>query len=211
MQTLARLTTILTLMTLAAGCGAKHQVVQLPPRIDLRAHETIGVVQFDSDADGSLAEVATRRFVESARRDQGLVRTVALGPGDRALSDLGSDRWSPDAFVALGRERGLRSVLVGRLSVSDVRPDLRIAATLRSGSLSAQVDATLDVELIEAASGASLWSASSRATRSVGHISVLRGKQFVFDAENPDAAYGELVDHLVEQVARDFHARWERR
>jgi hypothetical protein len=94
--------------------------------------------------------------------------------------------------------------------LSDIRPNASISGTLRSGSLTANVNALLKVELIESATGASLWSASARTTRTVGNISVFNGKNVTFDAEDPKQAYGELVDTLVAQVTRDFRATWVR-
>lgn len=194
------------------ACSAHRTVtVRVPPRIDLTQHEVIGVVDFESSAEGQLASLATRRFMESARRDQGLVRMVTLGSKDEALRSVGRDRWDPETYRALGRKHGVQTILTGELAVSDVKPDLRIAAGLRSGSLSAEVSATLAVQMVEASSGASIWSASSAATRTVGHLDVFRGKEFVFDADDPEEAYGALVDGLVEHATPDFHAHWERR
>ncbi len=131
-----------------------------------------------------------------------MVRVVGFGPESAALQSVGRNELNPDTFRALGQEHGVRTILTGVLEISDIRPDIRIASSLKSGSLSAQVDATLAVQLIEAATGASIWSTSASATTSVGHISVLGSRDFVFDAEDPERAYGGLVDSLVEQVTR---------
>lgn len=191
------------------GC-AHHETVMVPPRIDLAQHEMIGVIEFDSSSDGELGTLATRRFTESARRDQGMVRIVGFGSTDEALATVDRTELDPEAFRTLGRERGVRTILVGELTISNIRPDLQIGPSLRSGSLSAEVDATLAVQLIEVETGASIWSRSASATQSVGHVSVFGGKQFAFDASDPERAYGGLVDTLVAQVTRDFQARWER-
>ena len=75
----------------------------------------------------------------------------------------------------------------------------------------ADVDATLVVQLIETSTGASLWSSSASASKNVGQLSVFEGGDFVFGAEDPEDAYGDLVNALVAQVTNDFRARWERR
>ena len=199
---------LLVLSTLAC---ANRQTVMVPPRIDLKPHEMIGVVEFDSSSDGELGPLATRRFTESARRDQGLVRVVSIGSSDEALRSVGRTKWDAETFRALGREHGVETIVVGNLSVSDIRPNIRIDRSLRSGSLSAQVGAELDVQMIETATGASIWNNSGSASQSVGHVSVFGGKDFVFDAEDPESAYGGLIDTLISQVTSDFHVRWERR
>lgn len=200
----------LTLLILVAATGCAGSKVLVPPRIDLTPHEMIGVIDFSSSTQGELGPLTTRRFTEASRRDQGLVRMVSLGSEQEVLRKLRAGHLDAEAFRALGREQGLRTVLVGTLTVSDVRPDLRLAG-LSSGSLSAVVDATLEVQLIETSTGASIWNRSSNATQSVAHVSILRGKDFVFDARDPDKAYGTLVSSLVEQVTREFRASWARR
>lgn len=215
MKRLSSLLMVGAVLIVMMGCARSQtaqtvQTVPVPPRIDLKQHETIGVLEFSSSSDGKLGPLATRRFAEWARRDQGLVRMVDLGSKARTLRSLGRTRWDPETFIALGRERGVETILTGQLKISDVRPDLRVFASMGSGQISAQVDATLVVELIETSTGASIWSASANGTRSVGQISVFSGKKFAFDAEDPDRAYGEMVDSLVEQVTRDFRVTWQR-
>ena len=194
------------------GCAARQPTVtvQVPPRVDLKQHEMIGVIEFRTSSKGDLASLATRRFTEEARRDQGMVRIMEFGSVVQLLRSVGRNSLGPEAFKAIGRERGVETIIVGELTISDVRPNLRMSS-LRSGSLTAQVDATLAVRLIETSTGASIWSSSASATRSVGHVSVFNGKDVVFDAEDPEQAYGGLVNHLVGQVTRDFRVTWATR
>lgn len=195
------------------GCGPKrtYETYRIPPKIDLAAHEIIGVVQFESDEAAELAPLVTQRFTDLARRDQGLVRMLDIGPADPLLVKVGHDRWGPQTPTAVGVEHNVQTLIVGVLEVSDVRPDLKLASGLRSGRLSAKVDATLTVRLIETATGASLWSSSASATKTVGHVGVGRGGHVSFDAEDPEQAYAPLVDFLVGEVTRDFQASWGRR
>jgi len=201
------------LLSALAGCSHRPPVqsYSVPPRIDLTQHELIGVVEFTSTSDGKLAPLATRRFTEWARRDQGVVRIVELGPSKRLLRSMGRDRWDPELYKTLGRDRGLKTILVGELKISDIKPDIKVMASLASGQVSAQVDATLEVQLIETATGASIWSSSAGASKSVGHVSMFSGKRFSFDADDPDRAYGDLVDVLVDRTTRDFRVSWETR
>lgn len=74
--------------------------------------------------------------------------------------------------------------------------------------MSAQVDATLAVQLIETATGASLWNTSASGTREVGQVSVFSGGMFGFDADDPDRAYGALVNALAVEATRDFQVSW---
>jgi len=200
MTSSARITLGLLLAS-AAGC-AHHPAVRIPPRVDLSQHETIGVIDFRSPSNAELASLATERFTESARRDQGLVRMLDLGPSPSALD--------AETYRALGREHGVQTILVGELTISKTRPSVRIDPSLRSGSVAALVEATLAVRLIEASSGASIWSGSARATDSVGQLSVLGGENVAVGADDKQSVYTALVDQLVEQATSDFHAHWTR-
>jgi hypothetical protein len=202
-------------LAMVAGCAGSArqpaQTIMAPPRVDLAPQQMIGVLQFDSKAKGKLGALATRRFVESARRDQGMLRVMELGRGWKALRTMGQKDWSPAAYKAIGAQNGLKSIFVGEISVSSVRPTLSLASALRSGTVTAEVDATLSVRLVEVETGATLWSASAGTSKSLGQISAFGGGEFGFEAENADEAYGLLVDALVDQVTADFHATSVRR
>jgi hypothetical protein len=199
------------LVLVCLGCaGSRYETVTVSPRIDLAQHETIGVIDFSTASRGELGPLTTRRFTELARQDQGLVRMLSFGSEKKALRSVGERRLNTKAFRALGARHGVQTIVTGELTVSGVKPDLALHG-LSAGSVTGKVDATLAVEMIETETGASLWNSSARATRSVGQVSVHDGGVFVFDAEDPEGAYGELVDSLVTQVTRDFRVSYERR
>lgn len=210
MRITSKLVLAVLIVVVTIGC-TKRVTYRIPPRVDLTKHEMIGVIEFSSSEKGELAPLATRRFTEVARADQGLVRMIGFGSEKEALGSIGKSRLDPDTFKALGTERGVKTILVGEITVSDIKPGVQISGGFDAGSLTAKVDATLAVQLIETSTGASIWSSSARATHSVGHLSVFKGGGFVFDAEDPDDAYGGLVDSLVAHVTRDFRATYERR
>ena len=199
---------LLSLLVLATGCARRPpapplETVRVPPRIDLKQLELIGLVEFESTAEGELGPLTTRLFADAARQDQGLVRMVEI-----ERRDVGAEL-DPEEIERLEREHDLNTILTGVLTISKIRP--KLSTDLRSGSIEGQLEATLAVRMIEASTGASIWSASARATRKIGSLSLFSGGQLVFDAEDPEGAYGDLVGPLVEQVTRDFRVRWERR
>jgi hypothetical protein len=195
-------------LLLAAGCG--HSVM-IPPRIDLAQHEILGVIEFQCSAQGPLGGLTTKKFVEAMRRDQGMVRVVGLGPKEDVLKNIGQVELNRQAYIALGKDQGIKTVVVGELTISNVRAAVNVTPDLGSAGLSAQIDATLSVEMIEAASGASLWSKVVNDSRTVGNISLFGGKQVVFDADDPEKAYGKLVNSLVAQATADFRVSWTKR
>lgn len=193
----------------AVGCGGTK--VMVPPRIDLRQHEVLAIIEFSSSREGELGPLATARFVEAMRADQGLVRIVDLGTEPEALRAVGAARLDRAAYQALGQEHDVNTIFTGELIISDIRPAIRITSDLANMGVAADVDATLNVEMVETASGASIWSRSASVTKRVGEVSLLGSRDVVFDADNPERAYGELIDALVVAVSGDFRATWERR
>jgi glucosamine 6-phosphate synthetase-like amidotransferase/phosphosugar isomerase protein len=187
------------------ACGGTK--VMVPPRIDLQQHEVLAIIEFTSSNEGKLGELATTRFMEEVRIDQGLVRIVELGSEEEALRQVGSDRLDRAAYLALGQEHNVATIFTGELEISDIRPAVSISGDLRNFGAAADVDATLTVQMIETASGASLWSRSASVTQRVGQVSLIGGRP-VFDADDPEHAYGELVHVLVDLVTADFKVSW---
>ncbi|HET6497308.1 MAG TPA: hypothetical protein VFH61_18335 [Thermoleophilia bacterium] len=185
--------------------------MMVPPRVDLSRHEVVGLVEFTSSDAGALGPLTTKRFLEAARRDQGLVRVVLLGTEADVLAEVGRGRLDQAALQALGQRHQIRTVITGELDVSEVRPDVRIAPGLKYARIAAEVEATLSTNMVETATGASIWSDTSTTKQRVAQISVHGGDVFTFDADHPDEAYGTLVGTLVEQVTRDFRTTWVRR
>jgi hypothetical protein len=199
---------IVALIVGAFACGRK---VMVPPRIDLKQHEVVGIIQFECTNKGNLAPYTTKKFTEAIRRDQEMIRIVDLGTEAEVLKEIGHDRLSNAAFKAIGEEYEVATVFTGELLISDVRPDISIALLFVAGmSVSAEVDATLDAQMIETESGASLWNTSVSKTREIGNVTIWEGGGFAFDAEDPERAYGKLVNALIEDASRDFRVTWRR-
>lgn len=208
MRAAAAAAVTIALVPLASGCASR---VMVPPLIDLHPYEIVGVIEFAaSSEEGDLAAYTTRRFVEEMRRDQGIVRTLDLGTEERALASVGADRLDARAYRRLGDEHNATTILRGRLEISDIRPAIRIATGFNLASVAADVDAKLNAELIETATGASIWSASATATRRVGEVTMIGPGRFVLDADDPENAYGDLIEALVREVTLDFQVTWTR-
>jgi len=199
--------TVMISALVVCGCGKR---VMVAPRIDLKQHEVVGIIDFDCSSREELADVLTARFVDAARRDQGMVRVLRLGPGADVLSAVEHDRLDPAAFKAIGRHYEVQTVITGQLEVSEIHPQVGVWHTLTAVDVSADLDASLAVQMVETASGASIWSSSASGTRRVGGASVNDRGVLVFDVDAPDDACGRLVDDLVEIVTRDFRVTWRR-
>ena len=203
-----RLGLFLIVAMIVFGCGKK---VMVPPRIDLTQHEVIGIIEFTCSNKGKLEPLVTKRFMEAARIDQGMVRIVELGSEDEVLKAVNKDRLDQDAYKAIGEKYDVSTIITGELVVSDVRPDITITPGGGFMDFAAEVDASLAAQMVETSTGASIWSSTASETKTVGHVSIFGGKAFAFDADDPDKAYGKLTDALVEEVTSDFRVTWQRK
>ncbi len=199
---------ILLVSMVATGCGPGRTRVMVPPRIDLKAHEVIGVIEFNCSSENELGPFATQRFIDVARQDQGMVRIVRLGTESEVLEAVGQNRLDPAAFKAAGEKYGVQTIATGDLVFSDVRPKVSIGHSLTHIGVAADVHATLAVQMVEATSGASLWSRSAGATQRIG------GASFSKDSvglaiDDPEKAYQGLVNGLVYAITPEFRPTWE--
>jgi len=199
---------VIVLLTLAIqGCTRR---VLAPPRIDLKNHEVIGVIAFDCSGKGELGPFLTNRFVDAVRRDQDLIRIIPLGTPAEVLADIGHSRLDREAFKAIEQKHQIKTIFTGDVVVSDIKPSVAIGQRLTHFGVSADVDATLNVQMVETDTGASLWSRSARAVQRVGGIEIFGDKSVTFDADDPENAYGRLANDLVEAVTDDFQCHWIR-
>lgn len=208
MKNILVLCIIAMLITSALACGPK---VMVPPSIDLKQYEIMGIIEFSCSSEGKLGPLATKKFSEVARQDQGMVRIVGLGSEAEVLKKISLSSLDQAAYKALGEKEDIKTIIIGELIVSDVRPNIVITPGLDFLSFSAVVDATLTVQMIETLSGASIWSHSASDTKKVRDISIFGGKTFVFNADDPEKAYGKLVNSLVNEVTEDFRVTWVRK
>jgi hypothetical protein len=191
---------------LLAACGGT--TVQIPPRLGLSPYPAVGLVTFTSEnAKGALAGLATDRFRDQVFAAQSGVEILELGAQDALLSRVGRDRLDPEAVRSIGTQEGVGALFVGHLVVSDVKPRATIGPV---AGVSADVSVTLTVRLLSGESGGTLWSSSAQATETIAGLSVAGGTA-VFGAQDPNDAYGKLVDRLVEAVTTDLRPTYERR
>ena len=208
MKYILNLSIVAVLMLVMLGCAPK---IMVPPKIDLKKYEIVGIIEFKSSNEGKLGEYATGKFMEVARKDQKIIRIINLGTESECLKAIGHKQLDADAFKSLGEKYDVSSIIFGEIVVSDVRPNISITSGLKYMKFEAEVDATLISQMVETATGASIWNGSATATKQVACVSILDGKNFVFDAEAPETAYGKLVDALMYRVTKDFRVTWQRK
>lgn len=192
---------ILALLAVLPACSSKY--VWVAPRLDLQPHSPVGLVTFTiENAQGTLHEVATQRFAEAAFAGQEGIEILELGETETVLAAVGEPEMGPRAAQRIGTEYEVPAVFVGHLVVSDVKPR-GVLPPIGGPHVEATVSVELTVRLLSTRSGGTLWTRSAAATETVGEIGLSGGRPY-FGAEDPNEAYGRLVDHLIEVVTRDL-------
>jgi hypothetical protein len=200
----------LLVMLAAGGCGS---MVMVPPRLDLVPYGEVGLVAFTMEGGrGSLNEVATERFVAEIFAGQLGVGVLELGAADQVLEDIGEPELNARAAQAIGTSYSVPAVFIGHLTVSDVKPRAALGALprLEIPRVEATVGVEITVRLLSTESGATLWSNTGRASETVGELGFVDGEVY-FGAEDPNEAYGRLVDILIYELTRDLRPTYERR
>lgn len=137
---------------LLSACGAHY--AQVPARLQLEPYGRVALVTFSADRTGgdSLDALATRHFAEALLESQSHVELVELGQSDSTVRRFatGSD---PAALAqALGRDRDVSAVFLGRLTLSNVKPR-GVVASVRDLRVGAEVSGQLTVSLVNARTG----------------------------------------------------------
>lgn len=191
---------------LSLAC-AKRVVVEVPPRVDLYSYDMIGVIEFTTESKGTLASFATQRFVEALQEAQPGIKVLELGKAEDIKRTVQRNDLSFETMRAIGKHYNVSAVIVGVLDVQDVKPRIDLQSMITSGSVSADVKAALTTRLMEAQSGATMWTRSSQTSCTVAQVGV-SGKAVKFDAKDPERAYGVMVDGLVSELTQDFRVSY---
>lgn len=187
------------------ACGGKR--VPVPPLLELAPYGRIALVTFSvENAEGTLNRVATERFAEHVLSAQPGVELLEVGEARQILGHDDASRIDPERARALGERHGVPAVFLGHLVVSDVKPK---ASFIGGPSFEAEIKLDLSMRLVATDSGGTLWRGSSWARQTIAELGLLEGRPF-FAADDPDEAYGELVDLLIFEVTRDLRPTYVR-
>jgi len=207
LKQLHRVTAALLVLTSGIACAA-HRVL-MPPRLDLHPYAKLGLVTFSvENAKGTLHEFATERFAEDVLAAQPGIEVLELGTVDTMMQRVGEHEVGIATAQELGRQHGVAAVFAGHLKITNPQASGGIAG-LVTPHLEATVRLDLTVRMLSAQSGGTVWRSSAWATQKVGQVSLVGG-ELNFTARDPKAAYGPLVNRLIEIVTEDFRSTWVR-
>jgi len=180
----------------------------VPPEIDLKEYEIVGLINFSSNAKGDLGKFVSQKFLEEISLSQKGARIIELGSMDKVLESVQRDEIDAEAVREIGQKHNLKSIIIGNLEVSKIKPN--ITSIVAHMSVKAEVEASITVKLLETELGATIWTNSAQDKKDVAHVSIFPGGVFDFDAKDPEEAYGNLARSLVRKVTEDLRISYKR-
>jgi hypothetical protein len=201
---------VVTLL-LATGCSSTRTVrVAVPPRVDLAAYPMVGLVTFSSNSQGELDRMSTDKFLQAVQAAQPGTRVVELGSEQQALASVKRNSFDATTLRQLKEMHGVDAIVMGRLDVKKAKADVKLSAgsIFKAVNVRQDVDASLTTRLLEANSGATMWSNSSKCTTNLANASFNSRGEGHFGATDKEAAYGEMIDGLVYHVTDDFRVHF---
>lgn len=193
---------LLAAFAMLAACS-HTVVVPVPPRVDLKGYNTIGIVEFDSNSDRATSASATRQFQEQIQSAQPGTRFIELGERQALLASVGGKQLDAPTLKRIGQQYGVAAVFLGDIAYSEPRVDLKISdITKLQGGVRAEVRGDMSAKLFETATGASVWSNSGWVRKQLGALSVSEsGVRGGMQNSNPRE---EMLPTLVYEITGDF-------
>lgn len=177
--------------------------VIVSPVVQLSAYQAVGIVKFSCSEGGNLDAFVTQKFIEEITRDQKIVQIIELGRDSKVLNEVQKTSFDLEAYKVIGEKYKLKSIIIGDIDISDIQPEITIAPGFSFVGVRGIVEAKLVARMIDTETGATIWTGSARDKREIGHIS-FAGGHFMFDAKDPERAYGPLTETLVRNSTNDF-------
>jgi hypothetical protein len=183
------------------GCSHTRQVL-MPPRVVLEPLAPIGVIPFTTNQPGSLGGHATQRVIEFAQSGQPGVRFLELGNDPTLGATPGL--LSAAAVREIGRQHGVKALLLGHLEISEAKPAVQLTATVPAVRAQVYVEGVLGLKLLETEGGSTVWTRMSKGRASVARVGVSSAGPVHVGISDPEDRYGELVDQLTYTGTEDF-------
>ena len=192
------------------GCSHTEKVL-VPPKVELKAYHSIGVVEFSTNAEDTLKPYVTQNFIQNIQSAQPGTRILELGDKDQVLRSLGHRQLDLEAIRSIGKKYNVDAVILGHLQVSQIKPKINIYTAAKALNARAYVEAALRTRILETDSGATCWTRATSGTTQVVGVNLIEDGPFSIGVSDPKEKYGKLVPKLVYANTMDFRSRYEYR
>lgn len=211
--TRVRLPALLLSALSALSCASHPQrpAEYVPPRLELARYGALGIVEFAEAGANGLGAAATREFMSAVHAAQPGTPMLELGELATALPSAKREKVDAAAVRALAAREHVDAIWIGEVRESEGKPHVAFDPSYGVASASAQRKASISVRLLDGASGATVWSASSERTIPVMAIDGSLSSLPRVRTTPADEARAILVRDLVDDVTYDLRPRWVNR
>lgn len=199
-------------LSLLLGACSNSVVVTIPPRIDLQAFRTVGLIDLEVEPSFPLRSEVTHRFLATTQAAQPGVRLLELGPMGKVLNSVGYSQPDFEAVRAIGQKYAVDALLTGQMTVSQLQPNIAFdRASLTTLNAKAQVDGALRAKLQETASGATLWTNGAHGKWTIAGLHIGSQGAGSYGITEPGKQYEAMLTDLVKVATQDFRPTYQRR
>jgi hypothetical protein len=190
-------------MLILFGCSHKGKVL-MPPPVVLSDYDTIGVIEFSTNAENSLRPYITQNFIQYVQSAQPGTRILELGDQDGVLRSLGQSNLNPETIQLIGKKYNIDALILGHLEVSEIKPEINVYSSAKAIKARGCIEAALSTRILETRGGATLWTRLSPSTVQVARLKVLETGSVSFGISDPKEKYGKLIQELCYANTCDF-------
>jgi hypothetical protein len=190
-------------LSILLGCSHTEKV-RVPPKVDLKGYEIIGIIDFSTTAGSDLREYVTQHYIQTIQSAQPGVRVLELGAREHVLTSVSRKRLDPAAIKAIGSAYNIDALISGNFGASEPKPNVHLSSTWQSMRAGAVIEASLTSKLWETDSGVTLWTNSTSRKEEVASLKADTSGGIEFGASDPKDTYGDLVPVLVYENTTDF-------
>ena len=194
------------IVLLFIGCS-RSVIVSVPPAVDLISYGNIGLISFSAEnAKGQLDEMTTQRFLQVITQSQRGVQLIELGTLDKVLSQVNKSTLDQEAVKEIGERFNVKAFFSGKISISDVKPQVSIGALIKSMGIRASFTISMTSRLYSTATGATTWTDSVRWEDSLANLSLSEDGIPSFNVRDQNETYQRLIEQMIYELTRDFRA-----
>lgn len=203
------------------------------PEVALDKYQRVGVVTFTSDSKGNLNEIITHGFLKEIRKASKKALIIELGNKDKLLESVNETEMNPAFINKIAKKYDLSAIIIGKTEVHDVNPLINVTRHDKgrddiAGSISRdnrdnssvfghkslrvkfEIDASLNVSLIEAKSLDTVWEDSAREKKTViptNTYPISKTQGVYFDKKDSEETHKGLTNALVQDIIHKLRTK----
>lgn len=203
---------VAAVLVAAGGCASPKVRVDFPPRFDVGAYASYGIVQFAPSGTEDLRVIATQQFMQSMQGSKPGVIIVELGAEQAVLASVGKQQLDPDAIRAIGEKHKVNALIVGGIDVAKEKVNVSLKDNFSGITAQSRVRVTMNAKIYETTRGATAWTNSRFGTWTMSGASIDgTGVKSVNVMTDKDTKYVRILGELTSAVTSDFRPTYEMR